>query len=381
MAGVLSLAGCSALPGTGPIEADVLSSQDKPGHNPLGFRIVPLTPATVSVLESEQLPSLSTLDATAPALGANGTIGPGDELSISVFEVGSGLFASGNSAAGARTRSSSAPDTPASNVTMLPPIGVDQHGDIPFPYIGNLHAAGMTESELGKAIASHLAGLAQDPQVLVHILTDLHNSVIVSGDIHHPGRQFLTLAHEGLLDIVAMAGGATHSTEDSIVLLSRKGVTGRVPLRTLENDPTQNIPLMPGDQVQVIYLPRTYTVFGAAHVTETPFNTPVLTLAQAAARIGGPDDARADPNAVFLFRFESNPVAGKLGLSPRPGGVPIIYKLDMMEPTAYFLAGKVAMKDKDLIYVANAKTDRLYKLVNLIGTLVSPAMSAAWVAK
>ncbi|MBM9400460.1 polysaccharide biosynthesis/export family protein [Gluconacetobacter azotocaptans] len=383
----IMLAGCSALPSSGPVSSQILQAEKDPKLNPIGFSIIPFTPRTLDILRSERLPLLSTLEKEGPGQGEHGAIGPGDVLAISVFEIGSGLFSGGGmpgagvrTAAGAAGVASGGGNTTAS-VEALPPIEVDDQGSIPFPYIGRIHVAGETPTQLAKTIESQLASKSQSPQVIVRVITDLHNSVIVSGDIHRPGRQMLSLAHEGLLDIIAMGGGASHSSEDSMVLLTRHGVTGRIPLRTLENNPEQNIPLMPGDNVQVIYLPRTYTVFGATRVTQTPFDTPVLTLDEAIARIGGPADDRADANAIFLFRYESDEVAQKLGLVPKPGGTPIIYSIDLTNPTNYFLAQKFTMKDKDLIYVSNAKINKLYKFLGLIGAVTSPAITAAYVAK
>ncbi|ACI50455.1 polysaccharide export protein [Gluconacetobacter diazotrophicus PA1 5] len=369
------LAGCSTLPSSGPVSSQILQAAKDPKLNPIGFSIVPFTPKTLDVLQNETPPLLSTLEKEGPGQGEHGAIGPGDVLAISVFEIGSSLF-SGGGLTGGRAAASG-----AASIEALPPVEVDDQGYIPFPYIGRVFVAGETPTQLAKTIEDQLAAKSQNPQVIVRIMTDLHNSIIVSGDILHPGRQMLTLAHEGLLDIIAMGGGPSHSSEDSVVLLTRHGVTGSIPLRTLETHPEQNIPLMPGDRVQVIYLPRTYTVFGATRVMQTPFNTPVLTLDQAIARIGGPADDRADANAIYLFRYESDEVAQKLGLTPKPGGTPIIYNIDLMNPTNYFLSQKFVMKDKDLIFVSNAKVNKLYKFLTLIGAVTSPAITAAYVAR
>lgn len=116
---------------------------------------------------------------------------------------------------------------------------------------------------------------------------------------------------------------------------------------------------------------------------QVDFNSPTVNLAEAIARVGGPNDNLADPNAVFLFRFE-DPVAAKALHLKTPEtfqGVPVIYKLDMMNPASYFFAQKIPIKSKDVILIANAQTNRFYKFNQLISTLVSPAITAAWIAK
>ncbi len=379
---IMLLCGCDALPDSGPVEARILNDAKKPETNPIGFQIVPIAPQVINVLDSETPPSLSTLDTGTDLPSRNNLIGRGDVLAISVLEIGSGLFGGGSAGGGGGPNpllgGTGSPSTSVST-EALPPIEVDGRGEINMPYVGPLRAAGRTPEQLAAEIEGGLKGKSQQPQVLVRVVTDLANSVIVSGEVRHPGRQPLTMAGERLLDIVAIAGGASAQPEDSVVLLRRGDQTGEVPLRTLEQDPAQNIPLRPGDRIQVSYLPRTYTVFGATgKVSETPFNSPELTLAEALARIGGPLDERADPNAVFLFRFESSGTARDLGLPPHRGfTAPVIYQLDMLNPTSYFLAQKFTMRDRDLIYIANAKTNKLYKFLNLISQIVGPGLTAS----
>ncbi|WP_284948091.1 polysaccharide biosynthesis/export family protein [Acidisoma cladoniae] len=382
------LAGCNTLPNSGPVEAQILDAATKPATNPLGFKIVQVDPQVVNVLATDMLPLMSAMDTGMSDPSEGGRIGPGDLLSISVFEIGSTLFSGGGG--GPAATGSTAPTgmgaSTSSSVTTenLPTMQVGSDGTISVPYVGRLHAAGRTPDQLARAIQSGLAGKSQNPQVLVRITTDIANAVIVSGDIKKPGREPLTLAHERLLDMVAIAGGPTYAPEDTVVQLTRAGETQHIPLKTLEEQPDQNIALRPDDRIQVLYQPRSFTVFGAtSKVSETSFNAPTLSLAEALARIGGPLDDRADPNAVFLFRFENPEIATRLGLPVRPGvaAAPVVYQLDMMNPTSYFLAQQFEMKNKDLVYIANAKTNGLYKFINLISLIASPAITAAYLAK
>ncbi len=47
-----------------------------------------------------------------------------------------------------------------------------------------------------------------------------------------------------------------------------------------------------------------------------------------------------------------------------------------MQPSSYFLSQRFAIRDKDVIYIANAAAMRPAKLVNIINQLVSPAVTA-----
>lgn len=78
------------------------------------------------------------------------------------------------------------------------------------------------------------------------------------------------------------------------------------------------------------------------------------------------------------MRYESSEIAERLGLPVEPGKAttPIVYQLDMMNPASFFLAEHFVMKNKDTILIANAKTNKIQKVFNLINTLIAPGMSA-----
>ncbi|MDT8870484.1 hypothetical protein RAA17_02980 [Komagataeibacter rhaeticus] len=72
-----------------------------------------------------------------------------------------------------------------------------------------------------------------------------------------------------------------------MIRLVRNGHIAEMPLKVIENEPAQNIAMQPGDRVQVIYHPRTFSVFGASgKITQTRFSMPTLTMAEAVARVG-----------------------------------------------------------------------------------------------
>jgi len=368
--GMLALAGCNALPASGPEERDILRSE-RSQANQLGFRIITVDARTTAVLARERgnaFAALTAMNTNSPV----DTIGPGDVLAISVFEIGSGLFA--GSGGNASEQAGLAGVSTAATQENLPPIEVDRSGFISVPYVGRIRAAGRTPDQLQDAITAGLRSHSQNPQVLVEVKRDINNAVIISGDVHKPGRVPLTLAHERLLDVIALAEGPTHPAQDTMVELIRNGRSGEVALTQVQGDMRLNVPMQPLDRVQLTFRPRTYTVFGATRVAEVPFTATRLSLAESIARVGGPLDERADPNAVFLFRFEPPAVARGIGLPAGTAPVPVIYHLDMMNTNSYFLAQQFPMRDKDLIYIANARTDQLGKFLGLIGQLFGPAV-------
>lgn len=403
---LLLLSACTALPNNGPTESQIFKDQQDVNKNQLGFGIVQISADLLTLLASEAPKTLSDLSMVESKYTTNDTIGPGDTLQISIYELGNSLFSGGGSGVSANPTSealsssssggansanllmgnptASAHNSATANLSNLPPMVVSGQGTILVPYIGTLNVAGKTTDDVAAELRAAFARKSQAPQVLVRLLQGVTNSAIIYGAVKKPGRVLLTPSKECLLDVIAIAQGTTHEPEDSVIQLTRGTRVVRAPMSIPENDPSQNIQIYPGDRIEVIYKPRTFTVFGAAgKVAETPFNVPELSLAEALARVGGPSDSRADPNGVFLLRFESNDVVQRLGLPVHTESTvtPIVYQIDMMNPGNYFLAQRFIMKDKDMLYFSNAKANEFYKLFGLISTIVQPGITAGYMAR
>ena len=401
---LLSLTACGSLPNSGPTESEVLKSQQDPKKNNLGFGIVQISADLLTLIASENAAPLSSLEEITPQHSSNDEIGIGDVLQISVYELGSAIFSGGggsatgsptaealaNAGGGASSASllmgnpSAARSGTAATLSNLPPMVVSGDGTINVPYVGKINVIGKTTDTVSTEIKSALTRKSQAPQVLVRLVQSLTNSAIIYGDVKKPGRIILTPNRECLLDIIALAQGSAHAPEDSVIQLTRAGHIVRVPMSIPENDPSQNIQIQPGDRVEIIYKPRSFTVFGAAGtVTEKPFLAPELSLAEAIARVGGPADGKADPNGVFLLRYEDNSIVERLGLpiTPDSSVTPIVYQIDMMNPGNYFLAQHFVIKDKDMLYFSNAKANEFYKLFGLISTIIQPGITAGYMAR
>ncbi len=362
----MASAGCSSLPRSGPSANEVVE-RFKTADNALGVQIVDLSPNVVETLNKVAPPSLHGVDALGSRHPVD-QIGAGDILAISVYEAGPGLFNSLQRQAGAGDTSATA--------ESLPRMQVDRNGRIDFPFVGSVVVAGHTPTEVQDIIKSRLAEKASQPQVIVTVVSDDANSVIVSGDVKSPGRRQLTLSHETLLDVIALSGGPSHDAADSEVSVTRGRASGTVSLTDVQTKPSENIVVAPQDRIQVDFAPRTFLVFGATgRVAQTPFDARRVSLAEALARSGGLDDNRADPASVFLFREEPAATARALGLNPALPTVPVIYRADLRDPQNFFLMERVAMRDKDLLYAANAKTVQVYKFLQLIYTLVTPVVT------
>lgn len=360
--GALVLSGCATLPASGPTAAQIVRGA-RPDRNTIGFRLIDIDQAVVNDAVARQVVS----DAQQPTLaslaqdGRNDVVGPGDVLSIGIYEVGVTLFGGG--------RATIDGFDPSARGENFPAVVVDKDGAIKLPYIGLLSVAGRTPAEIQTLIERGLRGQSQNPQALVVIRTNISSTVFVGGDVRRPGRFELSLQRERLLDAIASAGGAAYSSEDTLVRFNRGARTLEERLGRIRSGASDDLVLVRGDRIELIKRPRSFIVLGAtSRVSQVAFETGDLSLAEAVARAGGPSDAAADPSAVFLFRYD--PAADGAA------AVPVVYRLNMMKPVSYFLSQRFPVRDKDVIFMGNAAANQPAKLVGIINQLFSPFITA-----
>jgi polysaccharide export outer membrane protein len=258
----------------------------------------------------------------------------------------------------------------------MPVQTVDSAGQITLPYLGPIRVAGRTPREVEAEILQKLGAKAVNPQVVVSILQRSGGYVSVSGDVNRPNAVPLMTGRERLLDMIAHAGGTTAPAYESFVELSR-GTTSRVVLLSdVIANPRQNFPVAPRDTITVKAVPRAYTALGATTVpSEIPFKVESISLAQAVARARGLSDSRADPAAIYVFRYEEPQIAARLKALNVPQKsttklVPVIYHADFRDPRTLFNIQEFKIEHGDLVYVANAEAAQLTKLLRLLSSSV-----------
>jgi len=270
--------------------------------------------------------------------------------------------------------------------TLIPDQPVGPDGTITIPYAGRIVAAGRTASELGQRVETLLGPIAIDPQALVIVQRGAGSAVTVAGDAIKGARVPLSPGGTRLLDVIAAAGGATAPVHETFVRLSRDGVTASVPLAVLVADPAQNIFARPDDVLVLSRVPQTLTVFGAAGKNAlVTFETERLSVAEALAKAGGLLDQRADPSAIFIMRYEPAELTQALGqpaAANAPAGLsPIVYRLDLADAKSYLLAKQFPVRDRDIIFVAEAKTVPVTRALQALSLLAGPVTSGLLVCQ
>ena len=297
-------------------------------------------------------------------------VGPGDVLEVSVWEAPpAALF--GSTVIDPRL----GPST--TRVTSFPEQMVSYEGTINIPFAGSIPVGGKSPQQVEAEIVRRLKGKANQPQVLVRVIRNATSNVTVVGEVGQSLRMPLTAKGERLLDAIAAAGGVRQPVGKMTVQVTRGNVVQGMALENVIQDPRQNIMLQPGDVVTALYQPLSFTALGATGKNEEVFfEAQGINLAQALARAGGLQDQRANAQGVFIFRFEDPLALGasndKMQMTP-DGKVPVIYRVDLKDPRNFFVAQGFPMRNKDVMYVANAPAAELQKFLNILTSIVFTA--------
>lgn len=352
--GSIALLAACGLPQQGPTTAAVVEAAES-----RAFLLIEVDDAITRSLGHPPVTSVAGL-ALDPSAAPSEAVGIGDILNIRILEAGSGgLFATGNGGAGG---------TDFDNVT------VGRSGRITLPYVGEIPVAGRTPLQIEDLIVDNLQGKAIEPQALVRIATSSANRATITGTVGSPGPFQLSLSGDRLSAAIAAAGGSTNPAHETTVTILRNTRQARARLSDILLQPGNDIPLQRNDLVVLSHEPPRYTLTGAVGQPDTyRIETPRYSLLEAIAAAGGARDERANPAGVFLFRHESPRRLSRAGIPNLAAypvteqGLPTVYRFDMARPETQFRAQRFLLADGDAIFVTNAATISLGKLLTLFG--------------
>lgn len=375
------LAGCQAVPGEGPLTADIKADAGRSAPQ-IGrmdatvFDIVNVDGRSARLVSEYVSTALKRRFGIGGGVGRV-VIGVGDQLKISIFEAGAdGLFS-----------------TNESKQTSIDVV-IQPDGTAGIPYVGNVRFAGKTLEEARKAILESLAKKAVEPDVVVTSVNTASRRVTVSGAVGTSAQVPLGLVGEKITDVIAKAGGPTGQPYETYVTLVRGRNTGTVLLSSIIGNPSENIYVQPGDQIFVSRDPRSFTLLGSVKSNaRVNFGASDLNLLEAVALGGGGNDATVDAKGYFLFRYEEpdvvmsllgnqrfNELLSKGMKTDREGRYPIVYSFDMTHPDSLLVGQTFPIKNRDVIYVSRHTAVDLKKFLAIIGAPLGIASQGAGAA-
>ena len=278
-------------------------------------------------------------DGTPQTLDYNYTLGPGDIISIIVWDhpeltVPAGSFRTAEQAG----------------------TVVDDNGTIFYPYVGVIKVEGKTTREVRDILTRKLSKYIEKVQLDVRMAMFRSKRVYVVGEVAKPGILEITDVPMTVLEAVNRAGGFTPEADYSLVLLSRRGTTYRVDIQAMYQDGAteQNVLLEPGDIVNVS--DRSFNkIFVLGEVVKPGsmvMNKKRSTLAEALSDAGYIHQDRANPRWIYVMRGDSE--------------TPELFHLDGASPDAMLLADRFPLRPRDIIYVDAADIVRWNRVIHNI---------------
>lgn len=246
---------------------------------------------------------------------------------------------------------------------------VSSDGDIYYPYVGQIHVAGLTLEQVRHKLAHGLSGYIRDPQVDVRVREYRSQRVYISGDIAKPctvpiNDISLTIvqALDACNSLQSKEGGSTGVRN---VVLIRNGQSTLVNLNKVYAAGNE-IPLKPDDRLLVDDTAnRVFMVGEFDEQKALPYTTGGMSISDAIADAGGVDLGTANTSAIYVIRgFIS-------GRHASDGGVktvmrPNVYKLDMSNPGGLLLANQFELQPRDVVFAAPASFVNLNRALAVI---------------
>ena len=377
---LVALYGCSHTPAwlaTGGPSRSIIETGAKTPNTIV--HLVDITGAVTQRLQlAEQSMSLAQRLGDAP-LTDTSIIGAGDTLDVALWEAPPALLFGAGSGLSAGMIGASSMNAQGSS---FPSQMVASDGTIQIPFAGMIQAAGRTAPEIQREIEARLSRKANKPQALVRVQRNATSTVTIVGEVAQNTKIPLTAKGERLLDAIAAAGGSRQPIEKVMVQVTRDSQVVSMPLEKVVKDPRQNIILAAGDVVSVTYQPKSFTILGAAGKNaEINFESTGVSLAQALGRAGGLQTDRSDAYGVFVFRYEYPQVLGNVPANiPRgaDGRVPVVYRANLKDPLAFLNLQAFPMRDKDIVYIADAPSVDLQKFLGVLSSSVGIVSSSIY---
>ena len=359
------ISGCTILPGMSahymksPI---VEESPEEPADT--SYTLVKITPKLVKDMNSERLTFEKKSIGAGPfansdVLHTPYILGPQDTLRIFVW---------GNPDLSPVTT------TVTQGGTASMPAGrtINDKGELYFPFVGYIHAGGLTVAQFREDLTKKLSKYIKDPQIDVDVAAFRSKKVFLAGEVRQPGIIPISDQPLRITDAIGLAGGLTPEADLYNAVLTRNKVTVMINLDRIYygGETSANILLesndvlsIPDRQVRKIFvLGEVGNAAGVNQSRSYVMRRGRMTLAEAIADAGGLNPFSSAAGKVYLMRADQN-------------GEPLIYQLDARDPSSLILAEQFTMRPRDVIFAAPTDITELGRVVGQIFPLTSAVQS------
>lgn len=233
---------------------------------------------------------------------------------------------------------------------------VNSDGNVFFPFVGAVPAAGRTVQQIRQSIAEGLTRVIKNPQVDVSVLNFRSQRIVVAGEVRTPGTVPITDVPPTLGELISGAGGLTPEADLSAVTVTRGSVATTVDLYgyLYGGDQSQNLRLVAGDVVNVPdrRFNKVFVLGEVGRPNSLVMPRGRLTLAEALADSGGVNPFSGHGGQIYVIRDG--------------GAKPQIYHLNAASPDALVLADRFDLRVRDVVFVDAVPVVRWARVVNNI---------------
>ena len=168
---------------------------------------------------------------------------------------------------------------------------INNAGDLYLPLIDYVHVGDLTVEEAQKVIEKRLeeGGYVRNPHVALFVTEFASQGVSVIGQVARPG-VYTVLGDRKLFDLLTAAGGLSERAGRVVTITHRDEPDAPVTVqlgRELWDKPESNVPVRPGDSIEVHRAPMIYIVGDVGRPSGLVVDNGRVTVMQALALSGG----------------------------------------------------------------------------------------------
>jgi polysaccharide export outer membrane protein len=247
---------------------------------------------------------------------------------------------------------------------------VDENGDLYYPYVGDIHVAGKTVSEVRALLTRELSKSFKRVKLDVRVLSFQSHRIAVVGEVKTPGIHSMNETPMTVSEAISRAGGPVPDSDMSSVTLVRDGKLYKIDVLALyeKGGSTQNIMLKDGDVLNVADRKdnKVFVMGEVGRQQALQINKGKMSLSQALAEVYGVDFNASRPGEIYVIR---------------PGDFkPEIFQLNAESPDALILGDRFPLQPHDVVFVGTAGVTQWSRVLNQIlpGSFTSIMSRAAF---